>query len=74
MKVSEEYKERVQVVPDSTSSRLRNAAVEGYKTMVSGLINLLLFLVSWGPSLLLWGAVLFFPLRWLWRRRPHGLY
>lgn len=69
MKVAEDYKERVHVVPDSTSTRLRNAAVEGYELMVAGLINLLLFLEAWGPSLLLWGAILFFPARWLWRRR-----
>lgn len=73
MKIAEDYRERVQVVPDSTSTRLRNAAVEGYEMMVSGLINLLLFLVSWGPSLLLWGAILFFPVRWLWRRLRRGL-
>lgn len=69
MKVAEDYKERVHVVPDSTSTRLRNAAVEGYELMVAGLINVLLFLEAWGPSLLLWGAILFFPARWLWRRR-----
>ncbi len=73
MKVMEDYKERVQVVPDSTSRRLRNAAVEGYQMMVAGLINLLLFLASWGPSLLLWAAILFFPARWLWRRRQREL-
>lgn len=69
MKISEDYKESVHVVPDSTSRRLRHAAVEGYEVMVAGLINLLLFLFSWGPSLLLWGIVLFFPARWLWKRR-----
>lgn len=73
MKVAEDYKERVHVVPDSTATRLRNAAVEGYELMVAGLINLLLFLEAWGPSLLLWGAILFFPARWLWRRRRSRL-
>jgi hypothetical protein len=74
MKISEDYKEKVQVVPDSASTRFRNAAVEGYETMVAGLINLLLFLVSWGPSFLLWGAILFFPGRWLWRNRRRNLF
>jgi hypothetical protein len=73
MTIRENYKERVQVVPDSTSTRIRNGAVEGYEMMVAGLINLLLFLVSWGPSLLLWGAILFWPARWLWRRAQRGL-
>lgn len=74
MQVTEEFKERVHVVPDSASTRFRNAAVEGYEVMVAGLINLLLFLISWGPSLLLWGAILFFPARWLWRRRQRGIF
>jgi hypothetical protein len=56
------------VVQDSTSRRIRNAAVDGYETLVAGLINVLLFLVSWGPSLLVWGLILFFPARMLWRR------
>jgi hypothetical protein len=68
MKMREDYKARVQMVPPSTSSRIRNAAVDGYETMVAGLINIALFLVSWGPSLLLWSMILFFPVRILWRR------
>lgn len=50
MKVSEDYRQSVHVVPNSTSTRIRNAAVAGYDMMVSGLINLLLFLVSWGAK------------------------
>jgi hypothetical protein len=66
--VAEDYKEQLQVVPTTTSSRLRNAAVEGYRTMVDGVISLVLFLFSYAPSLLLWAALLFFPVRALWRR------
>jgi hypothetical protein len=68
MKMREDYKAHVQMVPPSTSSRLRNAAVDGYQTMVAGLIGIALFLVSWGPSLLLWSMILFFPVRSVWRR------
>lgn len=68
MKVTEDFKQHVHVVPDSTSTRLRNAAVDGYETMVAGLINLMLFFASAGPSILLWGAILFFPARWAWKR------
>ena len=74
MRLSEDYHQRVHVVPNSTSTRIRNAAVEGYDMMVDGLINLLLFLVSWGPSILLWGLILFFPARWLWKRRKKELF
>ncbi|HEV3039032.1 MAG TPA: DUF4349 domain-containing protein [Candidatus Angelobacter sp.] len=68
LKMREDYKAHVQMVPPSTSSRIRNAAVEGYETMVAGLIAIALFLASWGPSLLLWSIILFFPVRGLWRR------
>jgi len=54
--------------PPSTGSRFRNAAVEGYNTVVEGLIDVGLFLFSAGPSLLIWAAILFFPARWAWRK------
>ena len=68
LRVAEDYKQPVHVVPISTSRRIRDAAVDGYETLVAGLINVLLFFVSWGPSLLVWGAILFFPARMLWKR------
>jgi hypothetical protein len=66
--VKEEYKARLQGAPPSTGSRFRNAAVDGYNTVVEGLIDVGLFLLSSGPSLLIWAAILFFPVRWLWRK------
>src|SRR5437016_9608095 len=68
LKMMEDYKAHVQMVPPSTSTRIRNALVEGYETVVAGLIAIVLFLASWGPSLLLWAVILFFPVRGLWRR------
>jgi len=66
-KVTEDYKAQMQMVPGSLLTRLRNASVEGYRAMVEGVISALLILVSYGPSLLVWGALLFFPLRLAWR-------
>jgi len=66
--VTENYQAQLQVVPPTTFGRLRNAAVEGYRDMVEGLVGTALFLLSYGPSLLLWGGILFFPARALWRR------
>jgi Domain of unknown function (DUF4349) len=66
--VREDYKAQLQVVPVTTSSRLRNAAVEGYHSMAESIVAIVLFLFSSGPSLLLWGAILFFPARALWRK------
>jgi Domain of unknown function (DUF4349)/Putative zinc-finger len=66
--VKEEYFAKLQGTPPSTGSRFRNAAVDGYNTVVEGLINVGLFLLSAGPSLLLWAAILFFPVRWAWKK------
>jgi Domain of unknown function (DUF4349)/Putative zinc-finger len=66
--IAEDYKAQLQVVPPSTSTRLSNAAVEGYRSMADGVVGLALFLLSTGPSLLLWGAVLFLPARLVWKK------
>ena len=71
--VKEEYFARLQSTPPSTGSRFRNAAVDGYNTVVEGLIDVGLFLLSAGPSLLLWAAILFFPARWAWRKVKENL-
>jgi Domain of unknown function (DUF4349) len=68
MTVKEEYHAKLQATPPSTGSRFRNAAVDGYNSVVEGLISVGLFLLSSGPSLLLWAAILFFPARWAWRK------
>ena len=66
--LAEDYKAQLQVVPPSTSTRLSNAAVEGYRSMADGVVSLALFLLSTGPSLLLWGVVLFLPARLIWKK------
>jgi hypothetical protein len=66
--VTEDYRAQLQVVPPSTSTRFRNAAVDGYRTVVDGVVGMAVFLVSSGPSLLFWGGLLFFPVRSVWRR------
>jgi len=70
--ITEDYKAQLQVVPPSTSTRLSNAAVEGYKSMVDGIVGLALFLLEDGPTLLLWGAILFFPARLVWKKVRRG--
>ena len=66
--IKEEYQAKLQGAPPSTGSRFRNAAVDGYNTVIEGLIGVALFLLSAGPSLLLWAAILFFPARWAWKK------
>ncbi len=66
--LSEQRKTQLQVIPPSVGTQIHNAAVEGYRSVVDGIVSFLVFLMSWGPSLLLWGAILFFPVRFAWRR------
>lgn len=69
--VREDTKAQLKVLPFSTGMRFRYALIAGYRTMMDSLIEVLLWLLSWLPTLLIWGAVLFFPLRFAWRKlRP----
>jgi hypothetical protein len=65
--ITEDYKAQLEVVPPSTATRLSNAGVEGYRSMVDGVINLTLFALANGPTFLLWAAVLFLPARFAWK-------
>ncbi len=53
---------------ESISAQLRNAIGTGLSDAAHSLSALLIVLVSYGPSFVLWAAVLFFPVRYLWRR------
>lgn len=66
--VSEVYRAQLQLAPVSTPSRIRNAAVEGYRTLVDGVVAVILFVFSYGPSVLLWVGITFFPARFAWRK------
>jgi len=66
--ISEEFKAPAQALPDSLGTRFRNAAVDGYQSVVNFVISVALFLVADGPMLLLWIAILFFPARYAWRK------
>jgi hypothetical protein len=66
--VREDYQAQLHLAPKSLVSRMRNAAVEGYRLLVEGLSAVALFLLSWGPSLMVWSAILFFPARFVRRR------
>lgn len=50
------------------SAQIRGAAASGLTDLVGSLSSLLIFLVSYGPSFLVWVAILFFPIRYFWRR------
>ncbi|HXH65856.1 MAG TPA: DUF4349 domain-containing protein [Candidatus Limnocylindrales bacterium] len=56
------------VPAESLSAQFRAAAGSGFTDAIHGLSAILLVLINYGPSLLLWSAILFFPARYLWRR------
>ena len=68
LSVAEEYKASLHSAPFSTGARLHNAFVTGYHSVVENVIGLLAWLLESGPTLLLWAALLFFPVRWAWKR------
>jgi hypothetical protein len=66
--IREDYQALVPAGPFSVLARFRNAAVEGYRSTVESIIDVIAFLLSNGPVLLVWTAILFFPARFAWRR------
>jgi len=68
LSVQEEYKASLQGAPPSTSTRLRNAAIQGYKTVVESVIGFGVWALQSLPALVLWVLILFVPARWMWKR------
>jgi hypothetical protein len=54
---------------ETIGGKLRNAAVGGLNEALESISAILLFLAGRGPLLALWAALLYFPARYLWRRR-----
>ena len=68
LSVQEEYKASLQGAPPSTSTRLRNAAIQGYKTVVESVIGFGVWALQSLPALVLWVLILLVPARWIWKR------
>ncbi|WP_180541063.1 DUF4349 domain-containing protein [Nevskia soli] len=51
----------------SVVSKLGDAAVRGYENLVGASAAILAFLLAYGPALVLWSLILFFPARFVWR-------
>ncbi len=66
LRLSEEF--HAQLGTPSLSNRLRNAVVSGFQSAADTVMGMLLYCLDYGPSLLLWLAILFFPGRFIWRR------
>ena len=66
--LAEEYQAQLGGGASTAARQIRNALVDGYHAAVDGLLSVCVFLLSIGPSLILWGLILFWPARWAWRR------
>jgi hypothetical protein len=67
VKITEDYKAQLQVMPDSILGRFRNSAIAGYRGMLEGIVTVVAFLLSAGPSLLFWGVIIFFIIKFTWK-------
>ena len=64
----EEYKPALNLAPPAVGRRMRNALVDGYRAVAEDGLALVLLLFRDGPRTLFWLLLLFFPLRWTWRK------
>jgi len=72
VELKEEYKAALEVAPPSEGAQLWNSFVDGLRVAADSLLGFVQILASCAPTLLLWGLILFWPARWLWRRRRVG--
>ena len=47
----------------STFGRFRRAATEGYQSLAGGVVGVAIFLLAWGPSIVIWGGLLYLAYR-----------
>ncbi len=67
LEVSEEYRAEIEPAIPSAGTRLRNALIDGYHGALESVLGMALFVLRYGPVLLLWSAVLL-PIVLLLRR------
>lgn len=68
VRLTEEARKALDPTPPSAGTAVWNAMAEGFREAVEEALGLLLFVLHYGPSLLFWIAILFWPLRLGWRR------
>ncbi len=71
--LKEEYKAQLEITPPSVATRLHNSLVTGYRDAVESLVGLVLFLAEYGPVLLVWAFLLFWPARLVWKRMRRAI-
>jgi Domain of unknown function (DUF4349)/Putative zinc-finger len=72
LKLSEEYKAKLDSAAPSISTQIHNAAVNGYRNVADTLLSIVLFFAEYGPVLIFWLLVLALPATIVWRRWRHA--
>jgi uncharacterized protein DUF4349/putative zinc finger protein len=72
LKLSEEYKAKLDSPAPAISTLIHNAAVNGYRNVADTLLSIVLFFAEYGPVLIFWILLFFIPAWLVWRRRRHA--
>jgi hypothetical protein len=72
LKLSEEYKAKLDSSTPSISTQIHNAAVNGYRNVADTLLSIVLFFAEYGPVLVFWLLLFFIPAWLVWRRWRHA--
>jgi hypothetical protein len=72
LKLTEEYKAKLDSPAPAISTLFHNAAVNGYRNVADTLLSIVLFFAEYGPVLTFWLFVFFIPAWLVWRRWRHA--
>ncbi len=72
LKLSEEYKAKLDSPAPAISTLIHNAAINGYRNVADTLLSIVLFFAEYGPVLCFWLIVFFVPGWLVWRRWRHA--
>jgi hypothetical protein len=73
LKLSEEYKAKLDSPAPAISTLIHNAAVNGYRNVASTLLAIVLFFAEYGPVLIFWLFLFSIPAWLVWRRWRHAV-
>ncbi len=72
LKLSEEYKAKLDSPAPAISTLIHNAAVNGYRNVADTLLSIVLFFAEYAPVLALWLLLFLIPAWLVWRRWRHA--
>jgi len=72
LKLSEEYKAKLDSPAPAISTQIHNAAVNGYRNVADTLLSIVLFFAEYVPVLFFWLLLLSIPAAFVWRRWRHA--